>query len=55
VFTREPAILLTLWSRVLFEKLIVTQTIKKLLPFMEPQGSLPLKSSSGLWCDVVLW
>jgi hypothetical protein len=32
---------LTPWSRVLLEKLIVTQLVKKFLTFMEPEGSLP--------------
>jgi hypothetical protein len=33
--------LLTPWCRILFEKLIVTQLIKKCPLFMEPEGSSP--------------
>jgi hypothetical protein len=32
---------LTPWSKIFFEKLIVTQLDKKFTPFMEPEGSLP--------------
>jgi hypothetical protein len=32
---------LTLWSRVLLEKLIVAQLVKKFPAFMAPEGSLP--------------
>jgi hypothetical protein len=33
--------LLTPWCRMLFEKLIVTQLVKKSYFLMEPEGSLP--------------
>ena len=33
--------LLTQWSRVLFEKLIGLQPVKKFMHFMETEGSLP--------------
>jgi len=44
--------LLTPWRRILFEKLIVTEDIKKYPAFfMEPEGSLPCsqKPATGLY------
>jgi len=40
------------WIRVLLEKLIVTQLVKKSLAFIEPKGSLPcLKSATGPYLE----
>jgi hypothetical protein len=45
----EYIYLLTPWYRALFEKLIVTQLVKKYPDFfMEPEGSLPCTQKPGI-------
>jgi hypothetical protein len=40
-FVVRKEVILTPWSRILFEQLIVTQILEKYPFFMEPEGSLP--------------
>jgi len=48
LFTHSLTHSLTPWCATLFEKLIVTQLVKKYPFFMEPEGSLPFSQKPAI-------